>query len=198
MHFHCEIVIPPTDDIEAAVKEATRRTVRRATPALSISARVERLEKELLFKAPAASVRKAVEGARFTNLDAQGKPTTGEHVAVRDNLTGLEWSAAPLASGKDMNHADAMRACAALDLAGHKDWREPTIQELLSIIDYGRKDPAVDPAHFKGPYGWTWTSTPYAGNPSGAAWFVDLVSGLSGWFSHYYGCLARAVRAGQF
>jgi hypothetical protein len=177
--------------------KAVRRPARRATPALSISARVERLEKELLFKTPATAVHKAVEGARFTNLDTNGRPTTGEHVTVRDNRTGLEWTAAPIEGGKGYEHAAAMKACATLTLGGHKDWRAPTIQELLSIIDYGRKDPAVDPEHFKGPYGWTWTSTPYAGNPSGAAWLVYLLDGYSLWFLHGLDFHARAVRAGQ-
>lgn len=185
--------------------KSVRKPARRRSPALSLSARVERLEKlpaiqQMLFPQAAgvpAAVSAAVAGARFTNLDAQGKPTTGEHVVVRDNQTGLEWTAAPLAGGKDMNHADAMKACSSCDLLGHKDWRAPTIRELLSIVDYERRDPAVDPAHFKGLFGWTWTSTPYAGNTSGAAWYVDLYYGLSHWYDHDSGYHARAVRAGQ-
>lgn len=173
-----------------------RKAVRRRSPALSLSARVERLEKQVLFKTPSAAVSAAVAKARFVNLGADGKPTTGEHVAVHDRTTGLTWSAGPLGDGKGMNHADAMKACAALDLLGHKDWRAPTITELLSIIDYDRHDPAVDTGHFKGPFGWTWTSTSYKGS-SGAAWVVDLGSGFSSWNFHGLDCLVRAVRAGQ-
>lgn len=177
-------------------KAATvRKPVRRARP-LSLSARVERLEKQLLFKAPAQGSA-AVAKARFVNLDAHGKPTTGEHVAVYDRKTSLTWAAGPLLIGKDVNHADAMAACAALDLLGHQDWRAPTITELLAIVDYDRYDPAVDTAHFKGPFGWTWTSTPFKGNPSGAAWYVSLYYGSSNWNGHDSGLHARAVRAGQ-
>ncbi len=174
-----------------------RKAVRRRSAPLSLSARIERLEKAVLFPTAVAAAAKATDAPRFVNLDANGKPTSGAHVAVHDRKTGLTWSAGPLAGGKDMNHADAMKACSALDLLGHKDWRAPTITELLAIIDYERYDPAVDPAHFQGPYGWTWTSTPFKGRPSGAAWVVLLGSGLSNWFSHGGGYRVRAVRAGQ-
>jgi hypothetical protein len=176
-----------------------RKAVRRSARVLSLSQRVERLEKHPLLR-PAldvpAAVKAVVSAARYVNLDANGNPTTGEHVVVRDRKTGLEWTAVPLEGGKEMNHADAMKACTAVQLLGHKDWRAPTIHELLSIVDYDLYDPAVPKAHFKGPYGWTWTSTPFKGN-SGAAWFVSLGSGDSGWSGYDSRFLARAVRAGQ-
>ena len=180
--------------------KTVRRTARRNTKSLTLSARVARLEKQLLVASPtAAAVATAIAKARFVNLDEKGKPTTGEHVAVYDRSTGITWAADPLEGGKAMNHEAAMNACNGLDLLGLKDWRAPTITELLSIVDYGRSDPAVDPAHFKGPFTWTWTSTPYAGNPSGAAWGVSFGLGLSSWSGHYNssGLRARAVCSGQ-
>lgn len=185
--------------------KATRKTVARRKPkprrsaALSITARVERLEKlphnrDALFTprvAKAPSIK-----SRFVNLDAQGRPTTGDHVAVYDRQLQLTWTAAPLAGGKGMKHGDAMQACADLTLLGQTGWRGPTVQELLSIIDYERNAPAVDVEHFIGPFGWTWTSTAYKGT-SGAAWLVDLDDGYSFWYYRNYECLARAVRAGQ-
>jgi hypothetical protein len=158
---------------------------------------VERLEKTLLFKAPAPA--KAKPDQRFINLGADGKPTTGDHVAVYDAQLDLTWSAAPLNDGADLTHAEALKACAELQLLGHKDWRAPTIQELLSIVDYERYDPAVDPSHFKGPYSWTWSST-LAKAPSGFAWCVHLGLGYSGRNRqdfHYHVRAVRAVRAGQ-
>ena len=173
---------------------ARRRSVRRPVP-LTLSQRVERLEKTFLFPS-----KPALTGDRFTNLCADGSrwmdAQDGKHVAVHDSKTGLTWSAEPLQSGKEFNHADAMKACAALDLLGKKDWRAPTIEELLSIVDYTRCDPAVDTDHFLGPYAWTWSST-LAKAPAGYAWLVNLDDGDSDRgvvVSHYH---VRAVRSGQ-
>lgn len=124
------------------------------------------------------------------------KPTTGKHVAVHDRKTGLTWSAGPLLAGKDMNYADAMKACAALDLLGQKDWRAPTIEELLSIVDYTRCDPAVDTDYFEGPFGWAWSST-LAKAPAGGAWGVSLSNGYSYRLNTDGTNRVRAVRAGQ-
>jgi hypothetical protein len=147
-------------------------------------------------RAPLPKPQAASITDRFTNLDQDGKPTTGAHVAVYDAKTGLTWSAEPLQSGKELNHADAMKACADLQLLGQKDWRAPTIEELLSIVDYTRYDPAVDTDHFKGPYSWAWSST-IAKHPAGCAWGVLLDGGDS--YRSGQGALSRvrAVRSGQ-
>lgn len=147
------------------------------------------------LRLPAA--KSPASGPRYINLDASGKPTSGDHVFVQDNETGLIWLASPLQDGKEMNHADAVKACAALDLLGKSDWRLPTVDELLGIIDRSRVDPASDPNAFKGPYDWTWSSTPYAGNPSGYAWYVSLHDGYCYWGSQSCRGRVRAVRAGQ-
>ena len=177
--------------MKSKAKQAARSRSRR--PALTLTQRVERLERDLLFaaKAPPAPI-----SSRFTRLDANGKPTTGDHVAVHDASTGLTWSAGPLLGGKELTHADAMKACSDLDLMGHRDWRAPTIQELLSIVDYERFDPAVDTEVFKGPYGWTWSST-LAKSPAGYAWGVLLSLGGSGHGHQDNHSRVRAVRAGQ-
>jgi hypothetical protein len=180
--------------MKTARKVASRNIMRRAAP-LTLSQRVERLEKKFLFE-----TSQATAGARrFVNLGVDGKPTTKDHVAVLQTATGLIWTAAPLNGGKDMNHADATKAAAGLDLLGAKDWRLATIQELLSIVDYERWNPAVDPAHFKGPYGWTWTSTLVKGEgaPSGYARGVFLYGGFSFWSLQDFHFQALAVRAGQ-
>ncbi len=131
---------------------------------------------------------------RFANLDENGTPTIGKHVAVRDARTGLEWSADIIG---EANWADAKKLVSGCRLLGMSDWRLPTVQELLGLIDYSRCDPAVDPAHFIGERGWTWSSTPYAGNPSGGAWCVGLRSGDSGWCGQGFHDRVRAVRASQ-
>ena len=133
---------------------------------------------------------------RFLKLDTSGKETSGVHVAVYDHSTDLVWTAEPLGSGSTFNHANALKACADLELLGSKGWRAPTIQELLSIVDYTRCDPAIDSDFFKGPYGWTWSATE-AASPSGYAWFVFLDVGYSNRYGQDDHALVLAVRAGQ-
>lgn len=180
--------------MKSARKTRDRRKMARLSPApLTLSARVERLEKVLLF--PRSAPKLAPAATRFTKLYASAAPSGADHAAVFDSKTGLTWSAEPL-GGKELNHAAAMKACADLDLMGHKDWRAPTIQELLSIVDYTRYDPAVDTDFFKGPYGWTWSST-LAKAPSGFAWYVGLILGYSFRYNRDGNYFVRAVRAGQ-
>lgn len=184
--------------MKASRKIVARRKAVRRSPPLSLSARIERLEKVVLFPKPAAAPK--VPATRFVRLCANGSAwldaQDGDWVAVHDAKTGLIWSAEPLQKGKSFNHAAAMQACKDLDLLGKKDWRAPTIEEQLSIIDYTRCDPAVDTEFFKGPFGWTWSST-IAKAPSGYPWDVNLDGGGSGRDFQAGDGHVRAVRAGQ-
>lgn len=80
---------------------------------------------------------------------------------VTDTKTGLMWKQCPEGiSGKDCatGKADKFKWQYALDkakaindgegYAGHKDWRVPTIEELMSIINTNVKDPTIDSAAF--------------------------------------------------
>jgi len=181
-----------------------RRVARRAAP-LTLTQRVERMERELLFPkmhaATAAALATAVDYAKLARFSKLGvSPGSAiKHAAVRDCRTGLIWSAEPLAGG-DRNWTDAVQAAKDCRLLGHDDWRLPTITELLSIVDYERWNPAVDPNVFLGPYGWTWSSTPVKGAsaPAGCAWVVALYGGFSAYYDQSDRYHVRAVRAGQF
>lgn len=77
-----------------------------------------------------------------------------------------------------MNNADAVTHCANLSTAGYGDWRVPSIQELMTLIDYGRSSPAIDTTIFpdakRGPYRTTnasaWASGSYV-------WVVNFEAG---------------------
>ncbi len=114
---------------------------------------------------------------------------------VTDTLTGLQWTRANVAGGP-MNWAAAKKAAEAVTLGGHSDWRLPTIRQLLSIVDYERSNPAIDPA-FECDSAWYWSSTPYKVSPGGYAWIVYFGNGDSGWYGRTDGYRVRAVRAGQ-
>lgn len=61
--------------------------------------------------------------------------------------------------------------------AGHRDWRMPNVKELQSIVDYGRRHPAIA-LSFPGSTaaGNYWSSTTFAGDSSGA-WGVGFLNG---------------------
>jgi hypothetical protein len=83
--------------------------------------------------------------------------------SVTDNRTGLVWLPTKTAAfGSDLDGFNQARAyCEGLGDAGTK-WRLPTRIELVTLIDYSRHDPAVDPNFrfgigFSG--GWYWSSS---------------------------------------
>lgn len=132
---------------------------------------------------------------RFSRLGSDGQPTTDDWVAVYDAQQDLTFLATPLEN--TCNWKDAQKAAADCRLLGRSDWRLPTVCELVSIIDYGRFDPAVDTQFFKGPYGYAWTSQADAESPSGGAWGVYLHGGGVGRGYRGGRFCVRAVRAGQ-
>ena len=115
---------------------------------------------------------------------------------VTDTQTGLMWQKAT-APGT-YNWQAALAYAEGLTLGGHSDWRLPDRNELQTLVDYSRYNPAIDPLlasnTVSSPY---WSSTTYA-NDTNNAWRVYFSSG----YVHYYGnksnsYYVRAVRAGQ-
>lgn len=110
---------------------------------------------------------------------------------ITDTQTGLVWEKG---EGPRLTWQEAVDRCKALDLAGHCDWRLPTIQELFAVVDFGRYAPACDPVFGMRSYSY-WSATTDAGGSS-YAW--GLYFGDGGAFSYsksgnYY---VRAVRGG--
>ena len=90
--------------------------------------------------------------------------------AVADSLTGLEWQQA--ASGA-MTWVEGTDACRMVRLGGHDDWRLPNRLELLSLVDYGRFDPAGDDGAFPDAVGMFWSSSQESTN----VWVVEFADG---------------------
>jgi len=110
---------------------------------------------------------------------------------MAETTTQLEWSPT-LGNGERMTYAKAEKAIKALG----PEWRFPTVQELLSLVDYSRCDPAIDIERFpdtkSGAY---WTSTPCAWAPR-AAWFVYFGHGGSdSYHRDFNSAFVRACRA---
>jgi hypothetical protein len=109
---------------------------------------------------------------------------------------GLMWAATDV-SEKRMTFATAKKACEDYRGAGFSDWRLPTIDELETLRDRTRHDPAADP-ELGLKSNWYWSSTPLASSPSACAWFVGFYYGSSYWYYQSGEFFVRAVRsAGQ-
>jgi len=117
---------------------------------------------------------------------------------ITDDRTGLMWEQHPTEQRYTWEDATRIRIndLNAARLGGHDDWRLPTIQELVSLVDYARCRPAVDPV-FVTVAGLYWSATTSATDPTDA-WFVSFSFGhvfdgdAKGSFSY-----VRAVRAGS-
>jgi len=78
----------------------------------------------------------------------KGCPMAGRFVdngdgTVTDNCTGLMWQKDTARGGYTWQQA--LKYCERLEFAGHDDWRLPNVRELVSIVDYGRINPSIDP-----------------------------------------------------
>jgi hypothetical protein len=120
-----------------------------------------------------------------TRLPAGDGTNPGQYVVspngltVTDTITGLVWqrdgSGARAGCAEHLNctWAEAQAYCAALVLGGVSGWRVPARMELLTIVDFTRSAPAIDPAAFPNtPAGMFWMSS-----PSGYPWTIDFHDG---------------------
>jgi Protein of unknown function (DUF1566) len=90
--------------------------------------------------------------------------------SVTDNLTGLSWQQAISASS--YTQAGAATYCSGLG----NGWRVPSMNELQTIVDDSRANPAIDTSVFPStPVEYFWTSSPVVGIPYMLA--VDFTDG---------------------
>jgi len=137
----------------------------------------------------------AEELPRYLKFSAEGHAmadSSTDHAGVWDRHTGLMWS--NTLGDSRLSHADAEKACTALQLAGHADWRLPTRQELQTILDLTRHDPAIDTSLFPGTKAEAyWSGCRLAADP-GFAWIVNFLHGLVYHYHRDYDARVRAVR----
>lgn len=134
--------------------------------------------------------------------------TDNTNGTVTDNLTGLVWlknancfntqtweaaltSANTLASG----------ACGLSDRSTAGQWRVPNINELKSLVDISKIDPALPAGHpftsvQSDYYNYYWSSSSYAGS-SVEAWVVGVVYGVVYGYGKDYSLYVWPVRSGQ-
>ena len=117
--------------------------------------------------------------------------------AVLDEVTGLMWQRSVdvgPGEGGGFVWPAAVSHCDALSLAGFEDWRLPTRLELVSLVDFTRSEPAIDPVAFPDtPTTWTWSSS-LAKDPTNFAWYVNFFFGYTNTNDRVYSEQVRCVR----
>jgi|SRR5579859_5841404 len=113
---------------------------------------------------------------------------------VVDELNGLQWQTDD--DGIRRKLTEAEKYCAKLRLADYTDWRLPTEEELLTLVDRKRYSPAINIELFPNTASeFYWSSTPYAYGPADYAWGVYFDDGDTGIDGRDSGGFVRAVRS---
>jgi len=139
--------------------------------------------------------------------------TDNSNGTVTDNLTGLIWLKDAMCQFKGISWSDAVMFanslydgwtgdgfggdCGLSDGSSVGDWRLPNTRELLSLIDFGRRLPALPSGHpFTVSQDRTyWSSTSDYDNPTPEAWAVNMGYGdMNDWDKSYTGLHVWAVR----
>jgi hypothetical protein len=113
---------------------------------------------------------------------------------VTDHKTGFMWQQADDGIGRTWSEAKTY--CNKLGLGGYNDWGSPRIDQLLTIVDYSRYFPAINPAFDCGS-NYYWSSSTYAVNPD-VACFVYFLNGYVSAESKYSQLAVRCMRGGPW
>lgn len=94
-----------------------------------------------------------------------------------DKRTNLEWQNNSDVKIIQHNWIDANAYCKKLKLSGTRDWRLPSIQELQTIVDITKFDPAIKSDMTNRVSKVYWSSSEVLG--SNKAWYVNFMSGYT-------------------
>ena len=113
---------------------------------------------------------------------------------VKDSVTKLEWQDDNITD--TMEWQEAIEYCESLELGGYSDWRLPNINELKTIIDRSRYNPAIISAFEHTISNYYWSSTANEGGHE-YAWVVSFYYGYV--YDDYKGndAYVRCVRDGN-
>lgn len=104
--------------------------------------------------------------------------TYSDGAAVRDNETGLVWERSPLETSQ-ASWAGAITHCASREVGGRKGWSLPMREQLGTLVDPSRSNPALPTGHpFQLPASQSaiWSATPDTDNPT-RGWSVSVDTG---------------------
>lgn len=132
----------------------------------------------------------------FSLLNAQSDDTrwiASNHV-IKDSNLGLMWQDTRTVRLQTKTWHEAKNYCADLKLAQKYNWRLPTLDELLSIVDYEEYSPAiVDTFNFTDKKGYYWTSSNVSTDKR-YAWYISFDKGNTYAYSKEEAVYVRCVR----
>jgi len=111
---------------------------------------------------------------------------------VTDRKLGLMWQDDEHVSNKKRDLSEAKAYCQELEFSVFEDWRVPTYEELLTIVDYDRYDASIVPLFKKTFTNGYWSSSQDISSPN-YAWVVDFKYGKTATIlkskKHYVRCV---------
>jgi len=119
-------------------------------------------------------------GWRMPNPAETGLPNPSKYVddaakeVIYDQVTGLLWQ--KTVDGGSYTYEGAKTVCKNLTYGGYSDWRLPWRIELVSLVDFTRSNPPIDPIFANTPVDGFWSASGYSSN-TGYAWAVSFVDG---------------------
>jgi hypothetical protein len=114
---------------------------------------------------------------------------------ITDNTTGLQWQDDTTAASIYLTWQGAIDHCEAFTLGGYTDWRLPNKNELLSIVDLSRWNPAINNTFQNTDSNGYWSATNNA-SYTYYAWVVNFYHGDITVTVKGYSAYVRCVRAG--
>ncbi len=111
----------------------------------------------------------------FVNINIFASQTDKNSV-VLDKKNAIYWQDNLSSEKSSEDWDDAIEYCDQLVLNSMTKWRLPTFNELLSIVDYTRVNPAINPAFEYVHEGTYWTSVNFSATLS-RAWTIDFRTG---------------------
>ncbi|MCD6584320.1 MAG: DUF1566 domain-containing protein [Desulfobacteraceae bacterium] len=133
---------------------------------------------------------RAVRGGNIQSVFVDNQDGT-----VTDTAVGLMWQQETAPGTYDWRQA--LACCETLILAGHTDWRLPTIKEQRVLVDWSQYSPAIDKDFFPDTqFSCYWSSLTIPGSSNGA-WCMDFIDGNEYGGEKINTNHVRAVRGGQ-
>ena len=112
---------------------------------------------------------------------------------VTDTNTKLQWQDNESVSNKQ---TEAIDYCEALTLGGYNDWRLPNQNELRTIVDRSKRNPAISSTFQNVVSNYYWSSSTVVGDEY-YAWGVGFGNGNDDGYDKSYEYYVRCVRDGQ-